>query len=226
MIKNYLKIAWRTLVKNKAFSFINILGLTIGITVCMMIFLFILNEFSFDRFHKQEKDIYRVMRGVNDMKEKVGMSFTNLSFIDGEEEIKPSVNVQIRWGDPQYIDVYKIKILAGRNVESSDTIKEFLINESYAYALGFQHPEDALNKFLKWNGSNMPIVGVRKDFHFQSMHALIEPVVFGGSIGQTFHIQLKSNNVDGTSWKNTIAEIQKVYNRMYPDEDFNLCISG
>jgi len=49
--------------KNKVFSFINILGLTIGITVCMMIYLFIMNEFSFDRFHKNNDCIYRVMRG-------------------------------------------------------------------------------------------------------------------------------------------------------------------
>ena len=65
MIKNYFKIAWRNLKKNKIFSLINILGLTIGITGCMMIFLFIMNEFSFDSFHKDEKNIYRVMRGYD-----------------------------------------------------------------------------------------------------------------------------------------------------------------
>ena len=62
MFKNYLKIAWRNLMKNKVFSFINILGLTIGITVCMMIYLFIINEFSVDKFHQNGKNIYRVMR--------------------------------------------------------------------------------------------------------------------------------------------------------------------
>ena len=50
--------------KSKMFSFVNILGLTIGITVCMMIYLFILNEFSVDRFHKNGDRIYRVMRGA------------------------------------------------------------------------------------------------------------------------------------------------------------------
>jgi len=64
MIKNYFKTAWRNLMKNKMFSFINILGLTIGITVCMMIFLFIMNEFSVDKFHKNNDRIYRVMRGT------------------------------------------------------------------------------------------------------------------------------------------------------------------
>ncbi len=57
--------------KNKVFSLINILGLTIGITVCMMIFLFIMNEFSVDNFHTQGKNIYRVMRSFDATKEKV-----------------------------------------------------------------------------------------------------------------------------------------------------------
>ena len=47
------------------FSLINILGLTVGITCCLMIFLFIMNEFSYDNFHKNGKDIYRVMRISN-----------------------------------------------------------------------------------------------------------------------------------------------------------------
>lgn len=63
MLRNYLVIAWRNLKKSKVFSIINILGLTIGVTVCMMIFLFLLNEFSVDRFHRQGNNIYRVMRG-------------------------------------------------------------------------------------------------------------------------------------------------------------------
>jgi putative ABC transport system permease protein len=62
MFKNYLKTAWRNLMKSKAFSLINILGLTIGITVCMMLYLFIMNEFSVDNFHKDGKRIYRVVR--------------------------------------------------------------------------------------------------------------------------------------------------------------------
>jgi len=60
MIKNYFKIAWRNLVKNKVFSFINILGLTIGITSCMLITLYIINELSYDRYQANGKDIYQV----------------------------------------------------------------------------------------------------------------------------------------------------------------------
>ncbi len=75
MFKNYFKTAWRNLMKSKIFSFINILGLTIGITVCMMIFLFIMNEFSFDSFHKQGDRIYRVMRGFENEGKKGSVSY-------------------------------------------------------------------------------------------------------------------------------------------------------
>ena len=62
MIKNYLLLAIKNLKKQKLFSLINILGLTVGITCCLLIFLFILNEFSYDNFHKNGKYIYRIMR--------------------------------------------------------------------------------------------------------------------------------------------------------------------
>jgi putative ABC transport system permease protein len=65
MFKNYLSLAIKNFRKQKLFSLINILGLTIGITCCLMIFLFILNEFSYDNFHRNGKDIYRVMRVAN-----------------------------------------------------------------------------------------------------------------------------------------------------------------
>jgi len=62
MLKNYLLLAIKNFRKQKMFSGINILGLTVGITCCLMIFLFILNEFSYDNFHKNGKNIYRIMR--------------------------------------------------------------------------------------------------------------------------------------------------------------------
>src|ERR1700712_2075216 len=65
MIKNYLLLAFKNLRKQKMFSLINILGLTVGITCCLMIFLFIINELSYDSFHKNGKNIYRVMRVGN-----------------------------------------------------------------------------------------------------------------------------------------------------------------
>src|SRR4051794_39001856 len=65
MFKNYLLTAFRNLKKQKSFTLINIFGLTLGISACLLIFLFIMNEFSFDKFHSKGDRIYRVMRVAN-----------------------------------------------------------------------------------------------------------------------------------------------------------------
>ena len=60
MIRNYLKIALRNLLKNKAYSFINIAGLALGLTCCLLIAMYVVDELSFDRFHKNADRIYRI----------------------------------------------------------------------------------------------------------------------------------------------------------------------
>ena len=61
MIKNYFKIAWRNLFKNKTSSFINISGLAVGMGVAMLIGLWIYDEMSFNRYHKNYDRIAQVM---------------------------------------------------------------------------------------------------------------------------------------------------------------------
>ena len=61
MLKNYLKTAFRSMFKNKVFSLINIAGLAIGMTCCVLILLWVLDELSFDKFHKNIKNIYSVV---------------------------------------------------------------------------------------------------------------------------------------------------------------------
>ena len=62
MIKNYLKIAWRNIVKNKAHTFINVAGLSIGMAVAMMIGLWMWDELSFDKYHQNYDRIAQVMQ--------------------------------------------------------------------------------------------------------------------------------------------------------------------
>ena len=71
MLYHNLKLAFRNLLRNKSFSFINITGLTIGMASCIIIGLYIFNELSFDRFHKNHAAIYRVNKFIN---EKTGHS--------------------------------------------------------------------------------------------------------------------------------------------------------
>ncbi|MFC6103505.1 ABC transporter permease [Olivibacter domesticus] len=99
MLKNYFKIAWRNLMKSKLFSFINIAGLSIGITACLMIFLFVKHEFSVDRFHTQGDRIYRVMRGVEQDGGGRKVSYLSAPYApallnDFKDEIKRAVRVR------------------------------------------------------------------------------------------------------------------------------------
>ena len=74
MLKIYLKIAWRNLAKNKLYSLVNIGGLTIGIASCILIGLYVSNELSYDRFHKNADRLVRVTTEytVNGTKHQIG----------------------------------------------------------------------------------------------------------------------------------------------------------
>src|ERR1700709_2778905 len=65
MIKNYLKIAWRNIIKNRASSFINVGGLSVGMAVAMLIGLWIWNELSFNKYHQNYDRIGQVMLNQN-----------------------------------------------------------------------------------------------------------------------------------------------------------------
>jgi len=60
MFKTYLKTAWRNVLKSKLFSIINVIGLSVGLTCCMLITLYIINETSYDAYQKNAANIYQL----------------------------------------------------------------------------------------------------------------------------------------------------------------------
>ncbi|HWA34426.1 MAG TPA: ABC transporter permease, partial [Cyclobacteriaceae bacterium] len=74
MILNYFKIALRNLTRNKIYSLINTLGLSLGIGCCMLLALYIQDELSYDQHHNRLNDLYRIVtifesdKGINKMK--------------------------------------------------------------------------------------------------------------------------------------------------------------
>jgi len=150
---------------------------------------------------------------------------TEATYKDGKKEIK--IDLQEKYGDENYIKVYNIKLLAGRNLRSTDTSKAFLINDNYARLLGFKTPQAAIGKQIdKFNGDkNMEIVGVVADFNQGSLHTPIVPIAIltSTSVYQngTFHLSLKPETAGGTEWKKAIAQMGAYYKETYPDEDFD-----
>src|SRR4249920_448825 len=114
MFKNYFKIAWRNLWRNKIFSAIKILGLSIGLTVCMLIFLYTKDEISYDQFHENKAQLYRIIQTWqfgNDLPQTLGET----NAIVGESFAKEIPEVK------QYIRVNGIAVIVKRN---SDVFRE------------------------------------------------------------------------------------------------------
>jgi putative ABC transport system permease protein len=153
-----------------------------------------------------------------------GTGSTYGTYVDGKKEVKTIV--ELKFGDENYIKLYHIKLLAGRNIGQADTMRAFVINNAYAKVLGFRRPVEALGKqIIKFNSSHaMTIVGVVGDFSERSLHSTINPLAIQfGAANQTgtFHVALKPETAGGNEWKTAIASMRKAWRQAYPDDDFD-----
>ena len=82
MFRNYLKTALRNLLRNKTYAFINVAGLSIGLACAMLIILYVKDEVSYDRFHKDVSNIYRVVTN-NENKEGIARKDGNTGYLQG-----------------------------------------------------------------------------------------------------------------------------------------------
>ncbi|PWU03655.1 MAG: cell division protein FtsX [Bacteroidetes bacterium] len=146
-------------------------------------------------------------------------SSRTIKYKDGKKEIE--TDVQLKYGDTNYLSLYRLKLLAGRNIQESDSEREYIINETYAKILGFNNPEDAIGKMVG-EDKKIPIVGVVSNFHQSSLHTPIKPLAICSAKNNTYSISvaLKSSNGDSKNWQNAFAKMGVVYKRLYPEEDF------
>lgn len=117
--------------------------------------------------------------------------------------------------DDQYLETYDIPLVAGRNLQPSDTIREFLINETAVEKLGLASPEEALGKRLQVWGHWAPVVGVVRNFHTRSLHEAVEPVVM---MSQRSNYGTCGVRIDLANTGQTLAAMDRTWNSIYPDE--------
>src|SRR5690242_7810951 len=101
MIKNYFKIAFRNLRKNKAFSFINIFGLATGLTCFMLIAVFVLNELSYDTYPARAKNMYRVMLSVTGNGDVASYPMVDVAVGEGMKKAFPEIEATTRLATAQ-----------------------------------------------------------------------------------------------------------------------------
>jgi putative ABC transport system permease protein len=183
MFKNYIKIAWRNLYKNKAFSLIHILGLTIGITVCMMIFIYIMNEFSIDTFHAKQKNIYRVMRKFDALKEGtpyLSGPYAPALLNDFKGEIKQAVRISPSNGlisfdnkaftekklyvtDPDFFSLFSFKLIKGNAASVLKDPTSVVLSETTAKKY-FGNIDKAMGKVIVLDKKlQLKVTGISQD---------------------------------------------------------------
>ncbi len=138
------------------------------------------------------------------------------------------VESQFQTGDENYIRLYNLALVAGRNLLPSDTMKEVLINETCAKKLGFKKPADAIGQLLEAGMSDgadnkqLPIVGVLADFHSQSLHDPISPTFMSTSkeFSSVVTVKLSTQGKQVSNLKQTLAKIEGLWKDIYPNEKF------
>jgi predicted permease len=185
MLKNYLKIAWRNLLKNKAFSFINIFGLAMGISASMLIGLWIFDEYSFNNFHQNRKQIYRVIiNGINGNNgEKFSMIASVLPLAEKFKNEFPEIqnvvetNWMGKWGlkagetkinksgtdvSPNFFKTFKFKFLQGDPTTALQNPESIVLTAQTAKDLF--GTKDPMNKMVLWDGKEtLKVTGVIED---------------------------------------------------------------
>ena len=132
------------------------------------------------------------------------------------------IGANIRIADENYIPLYQIKILAGRNFFPGDTLHAVMINQSCARMLGFQHPGDAIGHILQTFNGRCPIVGVLADFNIQPLTRNIGPLIIQSDPADenAYSIKLKTKGKQVGDFTTTLASIERVWQQTFPNEAF------
>jgi len=125
--------------------------------------------------------------------------------------------------DFDFIPTYGIEVAAGRNFSRdfpTDT-SNFLINETAVQALGWRDARNAIGKDLNYGGLKGKIIGVVKDFHFESLHQTIIPLLFLLPAAHSSFYHNLSIKIDGNQTMSAIATIEQEWHKFLPDVPFD-----
>lgn len=121
----------------------------------------------------------------------------------------------IKEADNEYVPGFRLPLVAGRNLNPSDTINEFLVNEMLLRNLGIKDPQMALNKeIFLWGNHRGPIVGVLKDFNTRSFRDDLAPLIIVSSKRDYSQASIK---LDSKDLKGSMGPIEKKWNEVFPD---------
>ena len=198
MFKNLLKISLRTIVKEKTYSILNIAGLTIGITCSMFLLMYILHELSYDRYHDNARNIYRVVSNIKEPDNAFTWAVAQIPLAeelrDNYPEVKNAVRffgtgrVQYKNGDKQFyeeefyladstvFDMFSYKFLYGDPATALDAPFSIVLTEKTARKY-FSDIHDAVGQSIQnLQGEEFKVTGVLENVPLNS-HFLFDALI-------------------------------------------------
>jgi len=125
-------------------------------------------------------------------------------------------SANLKWADANYFKTYNLQFVAGHGYSESDTVREFVVNETLLRKLGVRNPQDAIGKEINfWNGTKVAnIVGVIRDFNSYSLREPMAGVVLSTwkDVYQTINIKIKPG-----AEKAVLPFVEKLWNENFPD---------
>ncbi|HEY0654948.1 MAG TPA: ABC transporter permease [Chryseosolibacter sp.] len=141
------------------------------------------------------------------------VSGTNFSIAGIDEEFM----TQVKTIDGNYLDLYDLELIAGKNVQDLDTTLGYIVNEKLAKHTGAKSPEEMLGKEMTIWGKKYPIVGVVKDFHTVSLRRPIEATAMFNRVNSYRTLGLK---IDMQKSHDIIDDLKEKWESRYPEHLF------
>ncbi|SUJ12013.1 Macrolide export ATP-binding/permease protein MacB [Sphingobacterium spiritivorum] len=136
---------------------------------------------------------------------------------------KLQTQINLKFIDESYLDLYKLKILAGSNfIDRSDSSRHIIINEKAVQSYGFDSPQQAVGQLLK-DGSDkdIRIIGVVNDFNQFDFRSTVGPIAFYyGKPDNLSNISIKLSSANKGEWESAIKVMEKEWKNSYPDQTF------
>jgi putative ABC transport system permease protein len=243
LFNNYVKISTRNIFKHKMISLINVFSLAIGLAACVAIYLFVADEKSFDDFHTQKENIYRLdevqkFTGTNEQQVALSMPAMGPAMKRDFPEVKTYVRFW-QWGkqlitkddtkqlidevmvvDSTLFDVLDFTLALGDINTCLDRPLTVLLTESTALKF-FKTTSDALNNTVSWDGREYQVTGILHDApensHIQ-FDALVSMVSYTSGENNV-------NNAWGSNWMTTYLLLEPSANIKAMEEKFPAFLS-
>jgi putative ABC transport system permease protein len=126
-------------------------------------------------------------------------------------------DTQLKAADNNYVDLFKLKLIAGENLDDLDTARSVLVNRKLTEVAGFDRPEDMIGKRIRVMRKMLPVAGVVENFHTMSLGNEIEPTIILNHIDR---YQTLSLRISPQSFQTVLPEIQQRWEATYPESIF------